>query len=140
MDIIEYIFQTPSMNEIALSISIPIAGISTYVGALFSLSFFSDLFSEKIKNQEHLNKLIEKEFKKLKLDPIPSEFKESDGTAHLTSYINNTYDITFYKGDTLSTIRHEVYHYYTKKHQTLLTKQFNEETRAILYESLRIKL
>ena len=132
-----------TLSEIAISTSITAVGVGIYVGSLLSLSGLSALFSEKIKYQDHLMKIIEEESKKLKITMNDTEIiweNSNEGTAHLTCYKNKTQDITFYKGDSRSTVRHELYHYYTKHHKHLLTKQFNEETRAILYESLRIKL
>jgi hypothetical protein len=131
---------------------ITLAGIYFAMDAGVSIRRF---FSEKIKSQKDLDRMIEEESTNLDLDSVNvfGVLKKTDGNCLAKQYTDNIYGIIINEKDAdRCSVRHELYHIH--KHRPFNVKKiskikkvynecktkFVEEPQAVIYETLGIKL
>ena len=138
------------MNEISSYIKTGfewlVIGGAGYIG-LHVASLMSNLFSKSINTNEELQRIVEKEARKLGLGNIKiSACLEDRLESEARELSDNSYEITiggFYA--TISSVRHELSHVKRlaaglDNNEGLLSYLLKEEPRAILYEIFRVKL
>jgi hypothetical protein len=126
-------------------------GGGTYLTTLYVLNGIPRLFSEKIHNQEDLDRITTEEAEKLGMTrSVIPKFHE-DSIALSTLLDNDTYEIHLGGfGARRTQVRHELYHIHRKHHEQPWTNSkglkrslnylLKQEPQAIAYEVFRLKL
>ena len=112
------------------------------------INFCSNFLSKKIEDEKHLEMMLKEEASKLQLDDknIKARFGAAFfETAYCKRLFGENYEIVLdERFRTKVVLRHELYHIYKgdvgKKDTSLFRRIFLEEPRAILYQTLGIKL
>lgn len=131
------------LKEFTEILSLFLVGGMVYI----PLQYISNFFSEKINDEKHLEKMLIKESFKLDLNDkkITARFGATIfGTGECRKLTDNHYEIVLDEGSrTKGILKHELYHIYRgdlKEKTSFLKYLFLHEPRAILYQTLGIKL